>query len=226
MAIKKTGLFLLVVVVVFGALYAGARFVGVGKSTQASGGPRPASVEYDNPKVTVTGTQQEAEKHPVMEVARKVALILPSLAICDEEAWKKQMQPLASQEAIEGALVFQKLAEAQAMLSAENEEELKQMQQEKERYCKLVTDFLSKNRPTYYDMRLIVASSELATVYWRWGFEATGNSWVQRWVVLRNSGDGWKYAAEDFTRGTWAIGRDGVTWYSRLIQSDAEPGGE
>jgi len=223
---KRVALFLLTVVVVSGALYAGARFAGARKAAAAVV-PRPASVENPDAKVTVTGTQEEAAKHPAMAVAQKVAEIPPALALCDPDAWSKKMEPLAAPGAIEGLLMFMKLADIQAALEAKTAEEATRVADEKSHFCAAFADAMSKGGPTYYDMRLLVSNNDTATVYWRWGFESSpDNSWPQRWVLLKNEGGKWQYAGEDFTRGTWAIGRDGVTWYSRPILSDSKPGGK
>jgi len=226
MMAKRVALFLLTVVVVSGALYAGARFAGARKAAAAVVS-RPASVENPDAKVTVTGTQEEAAKHPAMAVAQKVAEIPPALALCDPDAWSKKMEPLAAPGAIEGLLMFMKLADIQAALEAKTAEEATRVADEKSHFCAAFADAMSKGGPTYYDMRLLVSSNDTATVYWRWGFESSpDNSWPQRWVLLKNEGGKWQYAGEDFTRGTWAIGRDGVTWYSRPILSDSKPGGK
>jgi len=226
MMTKRVALFLLTVVVVFGALYAGVHFAGVRKAAGAVIS-RPASVEDPDAKVTVTGTQEEAAKHPAMAVAQKVAEIPPALALCDPDAWSKKMEPLAGPGAIKGLLTFMKLADTQAALEAKTTEEATKAADEKSHFCAALADAMSKGRSAYYDMRLLVSSNDTATVYWRWGFESSpDNSWPQRWVLLKNEGGKWEYAGEDFTRGTWASGRNDVSWYSRPILSDSEPGGK
>jgi hypothetical protein len=119
MAIKRTGLFLLVVLVVFGALYAGARFAGVNGTSRAAAKEFPPTVDtswYSRATVLATAWLEVKDGTPVFP---EQAPATPAWTVIELPAGTPEPTPQWSEEQIAQAkelasLVLQPLSDYSA----------------------------------------------------------------------------------------------------------------